>query len=243
MKKYEKVIRPIGVILCELFTMITVGELISAGDTGNRLLLACFTVALVLLPSAMELLLRCKLSLPVYIFTILYALGPMLGHCYNLYYTLPGWDKLLHTSGGVVFALVGLFLFDFINKGDSPVLLRALFALCFSVALSVIWEFVEYAADVFLHTDMQQDTLINAFNSYLLGTQTGVTGSIGDIMSVVVDGVEISSAGYIDVGLHDTMQDMLVETLGALVVSVGHLIDGGAHCVITVKQQALGHAA
>lgn len=235
MKKYEEVIRLIGVILCELFTLITIGELIGNQDT-ERLLLACFTVVLVLLPLAMELIFRCKLSLPVYIFAILYALGPMLGHCYNFYYTVTGWDKLLHICGGVMFALVGMYLFDFINKGESPVLLRALFALCFSVALSVIWEFVEYAADIFLNMDMQQDTLITAFNSYLLGPETGVTGGIRDIMSVVVDGVEISTGGYIDIGLHDTMQDMLVETLGALVVSVLHLIDGGRHRCIIVKQ-------
>lgn len=243
MKKYEKVIRLIGVIICELFTLITIGELISAGDTTNRLLLACFTVLLVLAPLAMELIFRCRLSLPVYIFTVLYALGPMLGHCYNWYYTVPGWDKLLHTSGGVVFALMGMYLFDFINKGESSALLRALFALCFSVALSVIWEFVEYAADVFLSMDMQQDTLVNVINSYLLGPATGVTGSVSDIGSVVVNGVEISSGGYIDIGLHDTMQDMLVETLGALAVSVAHLIDGGKHRAITVNQKLIRQGA
>lgn len=240
MKKYERVVRLAGVGLCELFTLITVGELISAGDTTNRLLLACFTLVLVLLPSVMERLFRCRLSLPVYIFTILYALGPMLGHCYNLYYTLPGWDKLLHTGGGVVFALVGLCLFDLMNKGEASVLLRALFALCFSVALSVIWEFVEYAADLFLNTDMQQDTLVHVINSYLLGDQVGYTGSISDITSVVVDGVQISLDGYIDIGLHDTMQDMLVETLGAVAVCVAHLCDGGRHRTITpiISQKA-----
>ena len=233
MKKYENVVRFASVGLCELFTLITVGELISAGAAGNRLLMACFTMILVLMPLVMERLLRYRLSLPVYIFTVLYAIGPMLGHCYNWYYTVPGWDKLLHTSGGVVFALLGLCLFDLMNKGETSVLLRALFALCFSVALSVIWEFIEYAADLLLHTDMQQDTLVHVINSYLLGDRVGYTGSIGDISSVVVDGVQIGLEGYIDIGLHDTMQDMLVETLGALVVSVIHLCDGGKHRVVT----------
>lgn len=233
MKKYERAVRLASIGLCELFTLITLGELISCGATASRLLMAGLTLVLVLLPSVMERLCHCRLSLPVYIFTILYALGPMLGHCYDLYYTLPGWDKLLHTSGGVVFALMGLCLYDLMNRGEASVLLRALFALCFSVALSVIWEFVEYAADVFFNTDMQQDTLVHIINSYLLEDQVGVVGSIGDIASVVVDGVRLSVEGYIDIGLHDTMQDMLVETLGALAVSAGHLLDSGRHRVIT----------
>lgn len=47
-------------------------------------------------------------------------------------------------------------------------------------------------------------------NSYLLGSEKGVAGSISDIQSVIVNGEELSINGYLDIGLIDTMHDMLV---------------------------------
>ena len=57
--------------------------------------------------------------------------------------------------------------------------------------------------------------MINSLTSYLLGDTLGVTGSIENIQSVTVNGVQIP--GYIDIGLIDSMLDMLLETLGAMV--------------------------
>lgn len=236
MKQYEKWARRISVILCEGFTLITIA-MMPMKQEFSRLLLACTTVILVLLPEMMERLFRCRFSLPLYLFGVLYTMGPMLGHCWELYYAGIYWDKLLHTAGGVMFGLVGLYLFDFLNRGEAPVLLRALFALCFSVALSVFWEFMEYGADCLLHTDMQQDTLVNTIHTYFLGQGPGVTGSLENILSVVVDGVELSSGGYLDIGLIDTMEDMLVETLGAVIVFVTHLIGGGKYRLITPTEK------
>lgn len=238
MKETEKRIRLAGVILCQLLTVITVIRLLPTGD-GNRLAMAFGTVLLILLPEVMERLFRCRLSLPVYLFGLVYAIGPMLGHCWDLYYAGIGWDKLLHAAGGVMFALIGLFLFDFFSKEDRSVLLSAIFALCFSMALSVLWEFVEYGCDLLFHTDMQNDTLVTSIYSYLLGDGPGVAGSLEDISTVTVDGTLLPTGGYIDIGLIDTMQDMLVETLGAAVVSTVHLIGRGKHPLITLREETV----
>lgn len=229
--KAEKTVRYGGVALGELFALGTVIWLFQTGQT-DRLPMGFGTMVLVLLPAILERLFSCKCSLPVYVFGLLYAIGPMLGQCYNFYYTVFWWDKLLHISGGVMFAILGLFLFDCMNHGQKNLLLCAMFALLFSMAIALAWEFVEFGSDRLLHTDMQDDTVITALYSYMLDEGVGVAGSIENIGSVVIDGTPLPVNGYIDIGLIDTMMDMLLESLGGLAVCAVYLIDRGNHPMI-----------
>lgn len=231
MKTTEKAVRRVGVLLCELFTFGTIVMLFAAKQY-DRLPLAFGTLLLVLLPAVMEYLLRCRICLSVYIFGLLYAIGPMLGQCYSLYYTISWWDKLLHFCGGVMFAIVGFYLFEFLSRGKQHLLLCVIFALCFSMALGAAWEFIEFGSDRLLHSDMQDDTVITALYSYMLDEGVGVAGSIENIGTVLVDGTPLPVDGYIDIGLIDTMLDMLLETLGALAVCAVYLIDHGKHHLI-----------
>ena len=224
MHKNEKWIKLIGTILCEIFTVCTILMLLASGEP-DRLLLAFATLLLAALPMLLEKLLHCRISLPVYIFALAYAIGPMLGHCWKLYYTVPVWDKLLHISGGVMFAILGAYFFDLLAKNKELPVVRTIFALCFSMAIAVLWEFCEFGADIFLGMDMQDDTVIHSLTSYLLGDSLGVTGSIENIESVVVNGVALP--GYIDIGLIDSMLDMLLETLGAMVTCLMLWINRG----------------
>ena len=201
-----------------------------AGSEPDRLLLAFATLLLAALPMLLEKLLHCRISLPVYIFALAYAIGPMLGHCWKLYYTVPVWDKLLHISGGVMFAILGAYFFDLLIKDKTYPAARTIFALCFSMAIAVLWEFCEFGADTFLGMDMQDDTVIHSLTSYLLGESLGVTGSIENIQSVMVNGIVLP--GYIDIGLIDSMLDMLLETLGAIVTCLALWLDKGKHPLI-----------
>lgn len=234
MSKKEHLTRLLALILCELFTAATI-VMVAVNGRYNRLPMAVATVFLLLIPVISERAFRFKICLPIYLLTLFYALGPMLGQCHNLYYILNWWDKLLHTLGGVIFALVGLFLYQKLGaNGKKQVITAALFALCFSVTISVLWEFCEFGADTFLGMDMQQDTLINHFHSYLLGDNLGVTGSVDGITDVLVNGQPLP--GYIDVGLRDTMLDMLLETLGAVAVAVFHICSKGKYSVFQVSR-------
>ena len=82
-----------------------------------------------------------------------------------------------------------------------------------TITVSALWEFAEYGSDMLLGTDSQNDTYINGIHSYFLGKTAGQLGSIDGISQVVVNGMELP--GYVDIGLIDTMGDMLIETLGA----------------------------
>jgi len=231
MKKAERTIRNSAVVLAELIVCGTIISLLRSGDT-ERLLLAFGTLLFILIPEILERLLRCKINIVVYLIAVLYAMGSMMGHCWKFYYTISCWDKLLHLCGGVMFVILGIYLFERLSCGKANHVSAVIFALCFSLAISVLWEFVEYGADIFLGMDMQDDTVVNHITSYMLGTEKGVTGSIKDIQSVVINGAALPVDGYIDIGLHDTMLDMLWESGGALVTCMLLFIDKGKHPLI-----------
>lgn len=238
MNKKERIARLFGVLLCEAFAVITIIMMI-VSKQYDRLLLAFATPFIILAPKILELIFRCKIGLPVYLFGLFYAIGPMLGQCYNLYYTVFWWDKMLHISGGVMFAFLGLFLFEkYVGKDKKKTVMTAVFALCFSMAIAVLWEFCEFGADTFLGMDMQDDTVITHINSYLLNEGVGVAGSIENIEEVIVNGQALPIKGYIDIGLTDTILDMLLETMGAVVVAMIYIASKGKFAVFKKKEEA-----
>lgn len=185
------------------------------------------SMAFVLIPLLLGKIFHINMGIPLFTFCTLYAIGPLLGDVYKLYYLTTWWDDLLHFSGGIVFAILGFYLFKFINKNNKTnVLCTALFALFFSITVSCVWEFIEYGVDSVFMTDMQVDTVVTNLNSYYFGDGVGVVGSIEDIESVIVNGQLLEINGYLDIGLHDTMHDMLVETLGGVIICTFYLIMG-----------------
>jgi len=234
MRKTEKLLRIAIVVVGELLALGTALSLLTSGDY-ERLLLSFGTMVLVLLPGLVERFFGCKINTAVYVFAVLYAAGPMMGHCWKFYYTVPCWDRLLHLCGGVVFAILGYYVFERLSHGKANHISAVVFALCFSLAIAVLWEFVEYGADSFLGMDMQDDTVVYGITSYLLGEVRGMTGTIDNIQSVVIDGAALPIEGYIDVGLHDTMRDMLLEAVGAAITCGVLFLDKGKHPLIQTK--------
>ena len=225
----EKIARLCAFIACETFCLISLIYFSFLSFSGFSKIVICIVSALsVCAPALAEKLFKFHVATPVYIFVLLYAICPTLGHAYKFYYLIEWWDNLLHVTGGVVFALLGAYLPTLFGKKEgSNVLLCAAFGFLFSVFVAVAWEFIEYGSDVLLGSDMQQDTWISGIRSYLLGTSKGTTGAIEGIESVVVNGETLQ--GYIDIGLIDTMTDMLVETLGAAAYAVIYIVDKGKH--------------
>lgn len=229
----EKIARRTAVILCELTTIATCVMLISKGIINDKLLLAVVTILLVLAPELLERICKCRMWTPLYVFCVLYSIGPMLGHTLDFYTLIPHWDKILHVTGGVVFAIVGIFLFQLMmGKDTRKVLATAVFALCFSMALSMLWEFYEFGSDCLLGTDTQADTVVTSITSHLFSDVVGDVGTISQIETVTINGQTMDWGGYLDIGLHDTMMDMIWETLGAAAVAVLYLLDRGKHPLI-----------
>ena len=115
---------------------------------------------------------------------------------------------------------------DILNRQDSahfhlsPAFL-AVVAFCFSMTIGVLWEFFEFAADRLLLLDMQKDTVITYFSSTLLdASRSNIPIAIRQITDVAVNGQSLGLNGYLDIGLLDTMEDLFVNMIGALVFSL-----------------------
>ena len=170
------------------------------------------------LPAAM------KISLLLFIFC-----AEVLGEIACFYVKYPLWDTMLHAVNGFLFAAFGFCLADLLSdsgprQNSLPPVFLALAAFCFSVTVGVVWEFFEFAMDRLLMLDMQKDTVLRGFQSVALDlTQRNIPVSVRNITETVIrtaDGQEYVIAGYLDVGLTDTVKDLLVNLIGAAVFSV-----------------------
>ena len=224
----------IGILFAIYSLIISIRE-----KDNSDTLLCVVTLLLVSAPIVFGKFLKFKINTPTFIFIVLYALGPVLGCVHHLYYLTDWWDDLLHFAGGVVFAMFGIFLARLINKkhGNS-LMMSVVFAVCFSMAIAGLWEFYEFGSDMLFGTDMQMDTVVNEFTSYYLGAETGEMGTLTDIQDIVINGNSLGVGGYLDLGLIDSMKDMLLETFGAVLYGGFVLADRGKHPVfVSLKEE------
>ena len=97
----------------------------------------------------------------------------------------------------------------------------AVVAFCFSMTIGVLWEFYEFFMDTNFAMDTQKDTIIYNINSVLLNPENiNVPFHIKNITSTIVNGNELNIGGYLDIGLIDTMKDLIVNFIGAVTFSV-----------------------
>ncbi len=65
------------------------------------------------------------------------------------------------------------------------------------------------------------DTVLSSISSVMLDpTNSNTPVTIDGITSVAVNGRELGVGGYLDIGLYDTMADLFVNFIGALVFSI-----------------------
>ena len=198
----------------------------------ENVLLCVLTLVLFMLPSMFERRLRIDLpdTLEIVILLFIYA-AEILGEIREFYIAFPYWDTMLHTLNGFLCAAIGFSLLDILNRSErlaftlSPVYL-AVVAFCFSMTVGVLWEFFECAMDQFFLLDMQKDMVVNSISSVMLDPAGGNTPTairdITDVIVVTADGAQhpLDLGGYLDIGLLDTMKDLFVNFIGAVVFSV-----------------------
>ncbi|MEG0379214.1 MAG: hypothetical protein RR626_05330 [Anaerovoracaceae bacterium] len=192
-----------------------------------------FTCGLALLlfmvPSFIERKMHIDLpdTLEVIILLFIFA-AEIMGEIQGFYVIFDRWDDILHTLNGFLAAAIGFSLIDILNREEkvglnlSPAFV-AMVAFCFSMTIGVLWEFFECAMDMYIGTDMQKDTWINGITSVSIGE----AGS-NEVINLMVDNVTLNGTTtwnqYLDIGLYDTMHDLFVNFLGALVFSVFGLV-------------------
>lgn len=187
---------------------------------------AALALILFLIPPFIEK--NFRLELPTTLETLAFIFifcAEILGEIEGFYIKYAFWDTMLHATNGFMFAAFGFCLIDMLNRNPktkfqlSPAYV-ALTAFCFSMTIGVLWEFYEFGVDKILNTDMQKDTIVNAFNS--------VHPSIGgnSFNNITKTTIEYSGKsmiienGYLDIGLTDTIKDMFVNLIGAVIFSI-----------------------
>ncbi len=227
--RHKKTVTAVYLALRLMVILIMVAQFFN-GNFEN-VFLCLLTLLLFLLPTIFERRLMIDLPDTLEIIIMLFIFSAeILGEISAYYTTYQGWDTMLHTLNGFLCAAIGFSLVDMLNREErfslelSPAFM-AIVAFCFSMTIGVLWEFFECAMDQFFLLDMQKDTIIEQISTVMLdpagGNHPVIIKGITDVI-VVSEGQEIALGlgGYLDVGLLDTMKDLFVNLIGAVVFSI-----------------------
>ncbi|MCI6151478.1 MAG: hypothetical protein MR705_13775 [Flintibacter sp.] len=225
----KSVVAAVYIVLRLLVILMMVAQFFN-GNFEN-VFLCILTLILFLLPTIFEKSLQIDLpnALEIIILLFIFA-AEILGEIRAFYTTFAYWDTMLHTINGFLCAAIGFSLVDMCNRNKrvslslSPVYM-AIVAFCFSMTIGVLWEFFECTMDQFFLLDMQKDTVVNVISSVNLDPTGGNTPiAIKGITDVIVvcgdEQIPLGVGGYLDIGILDTMKDLWVNFIGAVVFSI-----------------------
>ena len=145
-----------------------------------------------------------KVSVPnvMSITFILFCLAHfVVGEIGELYIKSKIFDSILHTLSGSMIAILGFSIIRLLNNSEkvdlnlNP-LFVSIFVVCFSVMIGVLWEVIEFAADAITGSNMQRYS-DSITREPFLGRDA----------------------------LFDTMKDLMLDMIGALVVAVISYVD------------------
>ena len=214
------------VIICAVLQIIR-GEF-------NNAALCILTLILFTIPFFIRDKFSIKLpnTLEIIIYAFIFS-AEILGEINNFYGIIPYWDTILHTLNGFLAAGVGFALIDLLNNNVEKMHLEpiyvALVAFCFSMTIGVLWEFFEYGADKFLGLDMQKDEIVQKVNTVNLDeTNSNKVVKINNIEFTIIYSLDengeivqtLIENGYLDIGLNDTMEDLVVNFFGASIFCI-----------------------
>ena len=210
------------VIICMILQILR-------GDLNNALLCLLSLILLfapLFIQNKFEITLPNDLEIAIYLFIFS---AEILGEIDNFFGIIPYWDIILHTINGFLATAVGFSLVDLLNKNSKNINLSpfylCLVAFCFSMTIGVLWEFFECGCDKFLNVDMQKDTVIQKISSVALNpdgeNKAVVVDDIGKTIIYDTNGdvLQVIDNGYLDIGLNDTIEDLFVNFIGAIVFS------------------------
>ena len=172
-------------------------------------------------------------TLEIIVLTFVFA-AEILGELAGFYQKVTLWDSMLHTTTGFLAAAIGFALLDIFNKNEHfkfqiSSVYMAIVAFCFSMTVAAVWEIFEFSMDMCFGFDMQKDMVVDSIGSVSLDlTKSNEVIRIPDISEVVIISADCSRyvlsdygiTGYLDIGIIDTMKDIIVNLIGALAFSV-----------------------
>jgi hypothetical protein len=217
--------RKLAILLCyvlSFFVLVSMLHYLFQNDIKHAV--ACFKVLVIfVVPWIVERIFKLELPSMLSISLQLFAFAAIiLGEINMFYMKYPFWDVILHTYSGFLWAAVGFMIFSFVFQGwykkcvsVSP--LPLIFAaFCVSMTIGGVWELYEFGMDQAMNRDMQKDTIVHTIKSVQLDSSHSLV-VLNNISSVAIDGRNLMLDGYLDIGLYDTMYDLINNFIGAFV--------------------------
>ena len=161
------------------------------------MLLECILgIVVIHLPAFLEKKFSFEIPKTLYIMYLIFLYCAItLGEVRNFYYIVPHWDTILHGFSSLMSGAFGFMVVDILNKDKHTTfnlspMFVAVFAFCFGATIGTVWEIYEYSFDAILGLNMQKFRL--------------------------EDGTELIGHA----ALSDTMKDIIVDSIGALLASI-----------------------
>ncbi len=153
-------------------------------------------IGVMFLPSAFERKLRIAIPGFMYLLFVVFLYAAIyLGEVHSFYYRIPHWDLILHGFSGLMLGALSFSVITLLNDAERircslSPAFVAVFAFSFAVAMGVVWEFYEFAVDGLLGLNMQKFAMENG------------------------------TAYHGRDALLNTMNDLIVDALGAFIMSI-----------------------
>ncbi len=130
-----------------------------------------------------QLFLPFELDLAIGIFVFL---SVFLGQVSDFYGRFPYWDSILHFQSGFLLGVTGFVAIYVLNKQTTKKIslspgFISFFSVCFSLALSVVWEIFEFSVDSWFGTNWQE---------------TGIPDTMGDLIVNGIGAIIVAIIGY-----------------------------------------------
>ena len=220
-------------VLRFLVILVMIRQIFTAN--WNNVFLCILTLILFLVPVVIDRKFNIRLPNTLETIILLFIFSAeILGEINEFYLHFAHWDTILHTLNGFLCAAIGFSMIDILNRKEdfhtklSPIFV-ALVAFCFSLTVGVLWEFFEFGMDRVFKYDMQKDEILKTIATVELNPS-------GKNVAVVIDNIEKTiiqsrdnegnlvlteiDGGYLDIGISDTMKDLIVNFIGAIVFSI-----------------------
>lgn len=238
MKSKKKIIVPknkrINLVVYLVLRFFVILCMVDQGFRGNwnNVVLCLATLILFIMPSILSKKFKVDLSNTLEIIVYLFIFSStILGEIQNFYGVFAHWDTMLHTLNGFLCAAIGFSLVDILNNHDNFHITMtpgfvALVAFSFSMTVGVMWEFGEFAVDRYLVKDMQKDRIVNRISSVKINENNeNEPIIIEDINKIEIysnnnKDIYTIEGGYLELGLIDTMKDLFVNFIGAIIYSI-----------------------
>lgn len=198
--------------LIAVSAVIAVARLAYLGKPWDEIVFRLLQYVVMLVIMQLPRLLRSRFSIEVpwllSIVIVIFCFSALImGDGMDFYGRLPWWDKLLHAESGVLLSMIALWLIHVIMADNDKYIyfnkwFLCLFLIMFSVGLGACWEIMEFSYDSIMGTNTQQ----------FMATTTG---------SIFTPEDE-PLCGH--AALCDSMQDLILDLVGALLVAVYGLI-------------------